>query len=96
MANMSSTTQGFRFLGKLPLEIQYKIVHFTYEPQTIVIGNDFTIDKIPRNTTHVPIALQINHAYRQEALKHFERLQFISWKDLAGVEATNLEHWPHI
>lgn len=96
LGNLSLTTQSFRFLGQLPLELQYMIIHLTYEPQTIVIGNDFKIGQFPRNTTPVPVALRINHTYRQEALRYFERLQLISWEDSGGKEAMFLRDWPLI
>ncbi|EPE29808.1 hypothetical protein GLAREA_00968 [Glarea lozoyensis ATCC 20868] len=81
----------FRFTD-LPIEIQFKILHLTYEPQKIVIWrihNSFA-GNIPRNLTPAPVALQINHALRMEAMKYYELLKY------EGPPGKSFEKWPRI
>ncbi|EPE29810.1 hypothetical protein GLAREA_00970 [Glarea lozoyensis ATCC 20868] len=60
----------------LPNEIQFKILHFTYEPRIIVL--DWAVPehwKLNIQQVNTPVALHINQNLRIEAQRDYELLE---------------------
>ncbi|EPE29807.1 hypothetical protein GLAREA_00967 [Glarea lozoyensis ATCC 20868] len=90
IATTTSVSQKlFNFSG-LPNELQFAIIHLTYEPQTIVIENAFDPNTVARRKTPTPVALRLNDACRAEALKHYELLKYF------GPPGIDFDRWPRI
>jgi hypothetical protein len=58
------------------MELQLQIIRETLKRQIVVIQFSHHRPFIARCITHVSIALHINHASREEALKHYELLKY--------------------
>ena len=89
----SASDTTFSFSG-LPLELQFKILYYTYTPRSIIINQNFALGTTPRSKTTTPVSLQINHVLRTEALRHYELLRFKKPEGLS--REINFDRWPRV